>query len=167
MRVELVWTVSLALLLGCGGAPPLSKPQSGPGTQNPTPPGSPSTQTGQPGPTNTPQPATCSGLTAQPLDSDWTLQFGGLSRVFHVHVPSTYDPATPTPLVIDYHGFTSNGTEEILLTGMNAKADTAGFISVHPEGTGVPEFGPLPSMPSNPSMRVAPHERRCAATMML
>ena len=98
MRVELVWTVSLALLLGCGGAPPLSKPQSGPGTQNPTPPGSPSTQTGQPGPTNTPQPATCSGLTAQPLDSDWTLQFGGLSRVFHVHVPSTYDPATPTPL---------------------------------------------------------------------
>ena len=53
-----------------------------------------------------------------------------------MHVPPTYDPTTPTPLVLNFHGFSSNGLEEILLSKMTAKADTAGFIAVHPEGTG-------------------------------
>jgi polyhydroxybutyrate depolymerase len=70
-------------------------------------------------------------------DATWNLTFGGLGRSFHVHVPASY-AGQPTPLVLDFHGYTSNGDQEVLLTGMNAKADAAGFIAVHPDGTGSP-----------------------------
>jgi polyhydroxybutyrate depolymerase len=69
-------------------------------------------------------------------DSMWTLHFGGLDRLVRVHVPTSYDPQKPTAVVLDFHGFTSNGDQEILLNGMNTKADAEGFISVHPDGTG-------------------------------
>jgi polyhydroxybutyrate depolymerase len=78
----------------------------------------------------------CLGKQAQPTDKTYTLRSGGLDRTFDVHVPASYDPTRPTPLVFDFHGYTMTSQEEILLTGMNAKADRAGFIAVHPEGTG-------------------------------
>lgn len=80
----------------------------------------------------------CSQMIAQPLDSDWTIVSGGIERTLHVHVPAQYNPAVPTPLVFNFHGFTSNGAQQRLLSGMDGKADQEGFISVHANGTGVP-----------------------------
>jgi polyhydroxybutyrate depolymerase len=40
-------------------------------------------------------------------------------------------------VVLNFHGFTSDSSQQILLTNMNAKADAEGFIAVHPDGTGV------------------------------
>jgi polyhydroxybutyrate depolymerase len=81
----------------------------------------------------------CTGKVAQPLDDTWTLNVSGTARTLHVHVPASYDPATPMPVVLNFHGFTSNAAEEDLLSGMSSKADASGFIAVHPEGLGTPQ----------------------------
>src|SRR6185503_17665674 len=64
-----------------------------------------------------------------------TIMSGGLSRTVNVHVPSSYDPTRPMPLVLNFHGYSSNAQQEDLLSQMSAKADSAGFIAIHPEGT--------------------------------
>ena len=79
--------------------------------------------------------AACTGKTAQPLDTTVTIQFGGQDRTFDVHVPKSYDPGKPTPLVLNFHGFTSNSSQQNLLAKMDDKSDMAGFIAVHPNGT--------------------------------
>jgi polyhydroxybutyrate depolymerase len=42
-------------------------------------------------------------------------------------------------VVLNFHGYTSNGSQENLLSQMSAKADAAGFIAIHAEGTGSPQ----------------------------
>jgi polyhydroxybutyrate depolymerase len=113
---------------GTASAPPAAGP---PGTTPTTDPGSPAT---------TPPAAAggtpCVGKEALTGDLDWTLKVGGADRIAHVHVPKGYDPTKAAPVVLDFHGYTSNGAQQNLLTHMNDKADSATFISVHPEGTG-------------------------------
>jgi polyhydroxybutyrate depolymerase len=80
--------------------------------------------------------ATCTGKSAPAMANDtWTIMSGGLSRTVNVHVPSSYDPAKAMPLVLNFHGYSSNASQEDLLSQMSAKADAAGFIAIHPEGT--------------------------------
>src|SRR5262249_14398275 len=50
----------------------------------------------------------CAGKTSQPADSTWTLMVGSLSRTANVHVPASYDPTRPIPVVIDLHGRLGN-----------------------------------------------------------
>ncbi len=51
-----------------------------------------------------------------------------------MYVPATYNPANPTPLVFNLHGYTSNAFQQEVYSNMNAVADTAGFIVCYPEG---------------------------------
>jgi polyhydroxybutyrate depolymerase len=81
-----------------------------------------------------PPSTSCTGKTAQPLDSTWTVPSGGQNRAMNVHVPASYDPSVPTPVVFDFHGYTSDAAQEDILTHMNQKADSAGFVSVHANG---------------------------------
>lgn len=74
--------------------------------------------------------ATCTGLSAQPRDSSF--QVGG--RTVRVHLPPSYDPAKRTPLVLDLHGYASDGGQQAGVAHMLAKSDSAGFIAVHPDG---------------------------------
>jgi len=81
-------------------------------------------------------PMTCTDKSAPAMaDDSWTIMSGGLSRTVNVHVPSSYDPTRPMPLVLNFHGYSSNAQQEDLLSQMSAKADSAGFIAIHPEGT--------------------------------
>lgn len=61
---------------------------------------------------------------------------GGLNRTYVVHVPTGYDPTTPMPVVLALHGATMNGPMMAWFSGLNRKADDAGFIAVYPNGTG-------------------------------
>src|SRR6185503_9815273 len=61
----------------------------------------------------------CSGLLQQPVDSTWTIVSKGTNRTANVHVPVSYDPTKPTPVVLNFHGFTSDATQEALLSGMS------------------------------------------------
>lgn len=70
-------------------------------------------------------------------DFTWTLTHGGRPRTFQVHVPAGYNPNTPTPVVVSFHGRNSNAQQQILLTGLPEVADAEGFVAVHPEGIGM------------------------------
>jgi polyhydroxybutyrate depolymerase len=72
----------------------------------------------------------------KPGDHTRTVGVGGLKRRYIVHVPPGYDASRAVPVVIVYHGGGGNPQSMIRLTGMNAKADAAGFIAVYPYGTG-------------------------------
>lgn len=58
------------------------------------------------------------------------------TRTFHVHVPPSYDGSTAVPVMLNFHGYTSNAGQQIALSGMNDKSDEEGFIAVHGEGWG-------------------------------
>jgi polyhydroxybutyrate depolymerase len=69
-----------------------------------------------------------------PGDHARTIIVDGRSRVYDVHVPPGYDGSTAVPLVIDFHGFTSNKDEQAFVSGMIPLSDVEGFIVVHPQG---------------------------------
>lgn len=64
-----------------------------------------------------------------------TINHDGLQRSFILYIPDTYTPTEPTPLVINFHGYTSNAFEQMNYGDFREIADTAGFILVHPMGT--------------------------------
>lgn len=57
-------------------------------------------------------------------------------RTYLLHAPPAYDGATPWPLVLAFHGATSNARLMQLFSGLSEKADEAGFLVVYPSGTG-------------------------------
>jgi polyhydroxybutyrate depolymerase len=63
---------------------------------------------------------------------------GGIERTYRLYVPRSYDAAKRTPLVLNFHGFGSNGLEQEAYSGMTEKADEAGFITVAPDGSASP-----------------------------
>jgi polyhydroxybutyrate depolymerase len=83
--------------------------------------------------------ATCSGGSLAPGDSTVTLTVGGVEREARLHVPPSYDGATPVPLVLNFHGYTSNMGEQQLFSAMNPKSDSAGFLLVYPNGLKNPD----------------------------
>lgn len=68
-------------------------------------------------------------------DSMQTLQHGGRTRRYLVHVPGGLGAGMPVPLVLDFHGNGSSASQEAG-AGWVEKADAEGFIVVHPEGVG-------------------------------
>ena len=58
-----------------------------------------------------------------------------IQRDYILYIPASYNPNNPVPLVLCFHGFTSNATLNFQYTNFKAIADTAGFILIHPQGT--------------------------------
>lgn len=101
-------------------------PDAGPGP-------SPGFDAGPDGPP--PSLVTCSGKTGKKGSGiTLSLESGGRTRTSLLHVPDKYDPAKGTMLVLDFHGFTSAGWQEALLTRMSTESDKRGFIVAYPEG---------------------------------
>jgi polyhydroxybutyrate depolymerase len=63
-----------------------------------------------------------------------TVLSGGITRNYRAYLPPGFSPGTPAPLVINMHGYGSNGLQQEFYSGMNAVADTAGFIVCYPDG---------------------------------
>ncbi len=76
-------------------------------------------------------------------DYEFSLVHDGLTRKYFVHVPPSYNPSTPTPLVLNFHGGGGDPENQMTQSGMDAKSDSAGFIVVYPEGTGKSLAGKL------------------------
>jgi len=64
---------------------------------------------------------------------------GGVRRSYLLYEPESYDPSTPTPLVISIHGFMQWPAHQMVTTRWDELADQYGFIVVHPSGTGLPK----------------------------
>ena len=67
--------------------------------------------------------------------------FGG-ARPATLVVPASYDPATPTPLVLVLHGYSTNTTYAAPLLQLTAAASSAGFLMIAPAGTADSSGGP-------------------------
>lgn len=74
-------------------------------------------------------------LLAQATDILGTIQSGGLTREYRLYKPNIYTGATPVPLIINMHGYTSNNFEQEFYGDFRAISDTANFLIVHPNGT--------------------------------
>lgn len=71
----------------------------------------------------------------------YTIERAGVERRFRVYVPSIYDPATPAPLVLAFHGWGGDGGEFIDDPLVVGEADTRGFVVVAPDGLGADDGG--------------------------
>jgi polyhydroxybutyrate depolymerase len=62
----------------------------------------------------------------------------GLTRRYVLHVPETYDPSVPAPLIVSLHGFAEWPAHQMEISRWNDLADRNGFLVVYPAGTGFP-----------------------------
>jgi polyhydroxybutyrate depolymerase len=82
------------------------------------------------------------------------LDVDGIERWYTVHIPPGYKPDSPTPLVINLHGYTGTAFSQEELSQMNAKADEEGFIVVNPQAYHDPPTwtGPLLGAEGKPDL---------------
>jgi polyhydroxybutyrate depolymerase len=66
-----------------------------------------------------------------------TLQSGGEERWYFRHVPTGYDASTPTPLIVDLHGYSEGATIHVKMSALGPYGDSHGFVTITPQGTGV------------------------------
>ena len=64
-----------------------------------------------------------------------TIIHDNLQRDYILYIPQSYNPSNPVPLLLCFHGFTSNAEVNFNYTNFKEIADTAGFILVHPQGS--------------------------------
>jgi len=74
--------------------------------------------------------------TLQPGSYERTLTVKGMARSYLLYVPPNLDNSQPVPVVMGFHGYTSNGASFRDGTGFNAIADANDFLVVYPEGEG-------------------------------
>jgi polyhydroxybutyrate depolymerase len=70
--------------------------------------------------------------------SNKSLVSGGVKRRYLLYVPASYDPFTPTPLVISMHGFKDFPARQMRKSSWNNLAKQEGFIVVYPMGAHIP-----------------------------
>jgi polyhydroxybutyrate depolymerase len=80
------------------------------------------------------------GPAPAPKDIARSFEFGGQTRSYHAHLPGSYDPQKPTPLVVVLHGAGTDGKIMEQFCGMSEQADKSGFIACYPNGTGFAPF---------------------------
>jgi polyhydroxybutyrate depolymerase len=64
-----------------------------------------------------------------------SITHAGIQREYILYVPEMYTPGEAVPLILNFHGYTSNAFEQLNYGDFRPIADTAGFIVVHPQGT--------------------------------
>lgn len=84
-------------------------------------------------------------------NNTYTITSGGVARSYILYVPASYNPSTPTPLVFEFHGYTSTDSQQEYYGDFRPIADTANFIIALPQGlstggsTGFSNFGTVAS----------------------
>lgn len=64
-----------------------------------------------------------------------SIMHDGIQRDYILYVPASYNGTTSVPLLFNFHGYTSNASEQMWYGDFRAIADTANFIIAHPQGT--------------------------------
>ena len=83
--------------------------------------------------------------------SNGRLVTSGQDRKYLLYVPESYNPSTPTPLVISLHGFAEWPAHQMELSGWNSLAEENGFIVVYPSGSDFPKRWVLSSEAGAPT----------------
>ncbi len=79
-------------------------------------------------------PGVCTGKTGEPGEFVLQITSGGFVRQFRLHVPPSYRPTNPVPLVLAFHGWGDNAESFEQYIGFSDKADQEGFIVAYPDG---------------------------------
>lgn len=70
----------------------------------------------------------------RPPETPETMEFGGKTRTYLLHVPHSHNKAKPAPLVLVFHGAGGNSSQMVRLTGFNELADKHGFVVAYLDG---------------------------------
>lgn len=82
-------------------------------------------------------PGACSPARARPAgQSTEHISSGGLDRTYLLYVPAAYHGDRPVPVVFDFHGYGSNGLQQLFYGDFRPQADKDGFVIVAPDGQG-------------------------------
>jgi len=87
---------------------------------------------------DTAPPAPCPSPALPPGDSMQTIQVGGSTRTFILHVPSTYDGSKRAPLVLDFHAMPSSAMQQRNLSTYPDVIDPEGAVMAFPSGLSGP-----------------------------
>ncbi len=122
--------ISLATIWGCASPPP------------------------EPGPTTLPTDTPADSKYEHPGDYQVFMMIAGVERTFYLHIPPTYQPGVPMPLVFNIHGRTDTAEHQQEMTQMNTKADESGFIVVAPQAEDNPPtwWGAVPGTTGAPDL---------------
>ena len=72
--------------------------------------------------------------TDDPLgDVPLELGSGGRTRHYRLGVPASYDPNTPSPVILDLHGAVSNAQQQSTVSQLPAKGTARGYLVVSPD----------------------------------
>ena len=75
----------------------------------------------------------CSAAAVAPGDTQLDLAAGTEAAWYLRHVPTSYSPTVPMPLVLDLHGYSEGAKIHVLQTQLGAFGDTHGFITLTPQ----------------------------------
>lgn len=64
-----------------------------------------------------------------------TILHDGVQREYILYIPTSYDAAQPTALLMNFHGFGGNANDYMHDADMRSTADIGNFILVYPQGT--------------------------------
>lgn len=80
--------------------------------------------------------AALSGVNAEDVNA--SIDYGGRNRTYTLHVPPQYNGVDSMPLVLNLHGGGGSPQQQAMLSEMNPKADSEGFLVLYPNGTMLP-----------------------------
>jgi polyhydroxybutyrate depolymerase len=83
-------------------------------------------------------PVTCPSPALPPDDTMETVQVGGVSRSYVLHVPSTYAGNTPVPLVVDFHALNGSAAQQSANSAYPDVTDAEGAVMAFPMGLAGP-----------------------------
>jgi polyhydroxybutyrate depolymerase len=75
---------------------------------------------------------------AAPTDAAQSFRFGDQTRAYLLALPDDYDGTTAYPLVVSFHGFSSNKEGQNAYAAMAEKGTARGYIVVTPDALGEP-----------------------------
>jgi len=80
-------------------------------------------------------------------DANKSVSVGGTNRTYVLHIPSEYGGSKRAPLVIDFHGLGSSGSQQEASSPWKSATDADGAVSAYPNGLQGPtgtgwNFGP-------------------------
>lgn len=99
-------------------------------------------------PTATPEPTlTLVDMFQDPGDYIHGVDVDGEERWFTIHIPTGYHLGDQVPLVLNFHGRTSDVFEQEKISSMHAKANEEGFVVVNPQALDNPPtwWGAIPT----------------------
>ena len=85
--------------------------------------------------TTTTLPPASKPLAARAAAYPFTIESGGRTRDYRLHVPPAAATGKPLPLVLNLHGATQNATLQEAQSGMDASSDRDGYLVAYPNGT--------------------------------